>query len=245
MHDAQQQALEQARAMLARGEGVRDRGALENAIKEMERAQSALEEAGKSPEKLAAALAAEQAAYQALLKIAPREYRMRRSQNGQSQSGGAGQPSQREINELDMKQEQNRYETESQAAAPQDAKQRQQSQTADRLKELAQRQQDLNERLRELQTALQAARTDQERADLQRQLKRLQDEQRQMLANVDEMRQQLAQSPEAGFAGGHPAATGADAYRHGARRAGDGSPVGLGSPRRRHARAGDHAESAR
>ncbi|HEX5398239.1 MAG TPA: hypothetical protein VFY06_04250, partial [Verrucomicrobiae bacterium] len=90
---------------------------------------------------------------------------------------------------------QNRYETESQATTPQNAQQREQSQTADKLKQLAQRQQDLNTRLRELQTQLQAARTDEERADIQRQLKRLQEEQRQMLANVDEMRQQLAQSP--------------------------------------------------
>jgi hypothetical protein len=196
VHDAQQEALEQARQMLAQGEGVRDHDALADAIKEMERAQAALDDARKTPEKLAPAIAAEQAAYQALLKIAPREYRMRQSRNG-GQGGGAGQPGGREINELDPQHEDNRYETESQAAAPQNARQREQSQTADRLKELAQRQQDLNGRLRELQTALEAAHTDEERADIQRQLKRLQDEQRQMLANVDEMRQQLAQSPNA------------------------------------------------
>lgn len=197
VHDAQQQALEQARQMLAQGEGVRDRSALETAINEMERAQAALDDAKKSPEKLSAALAAEQSAYQALLKVAPREYRMMQSRNRGQQGGSAGQASPRELNELDMQREDNRYETESQAAAPQTAQQREQSQTADRLKELAQRQQDLNGRLRELQTALQAARTGEERADIQRQLKRLQDEQRQMLANVDEMRQQLAQSPNA------------------------------------------------
>jgi len=198
VRDAQSQALEQARQMLAQGENVRDRGALESAIKEMERARAALEAAKNSPEKLPAAIAAEQAAYQALLKVAPRETRVTQSRNGGQPGGGAGQASQRELNQLDMQREENRYETESQAAAPQNAQQREQSQTADRLKQLAQRQQDLNDRLRELQTALQAARTGEERADLQRQLKRLQDEQRQMLANVDEMRQQLAQSPNAG-----------------------------------------------
>ena len=198
VRDAQTQALEQARQMLAQGENVRDRGALESAIKEMERAQAALDTAKNSPEKLPDAIAAEQAAYQALLKVAPRETRVTQSRNGGRQGGSAGQASQRELNQLDMQREENRYETESQAAAPQNAQQREQSQTADRLKQLAQRQQDLNDRLRELQTALQAARTGEERADLQRQLKRLQEEQRQMLANVDEMRQQLAQSPNAG-----------------------------------------------
>jgi len=198
--DAQAQALAQARQMLAQGDGVRDHSALASAIQEMERAQAALGAAKNSPEKLPAALAAEQAAYQALLKVTPREYRVTRSRNGQA-GGSAGQAGPRELSELDMQREENRYETESQAAAPQTAQQREQSQTADRLKQLAQRQQDLNDRLREMQTALQAARTDEQRADLQRQLKRLEEEQRQMLANVDEMRQQLAQSPDAASQG--------------------------------------------
>jgi hypothetical protein len=196
VHDAQAQALEQAKQMLAQGENLRDRNALETAIKEMERAQAALDEAKKFPEKLPAALAAEQSAYQALLKVTPREYRMTRSRNG-GQNDNAGQASQRQLDQLEMQREENRYETERQAAAPQNAQQREQLQTADRLKELSQRQQDLNERLRELQTALQAARTDQEREDIQRQLKRLRDEERQMLANVDELRQKLAESPNA------------------------------------------------
>src|SRR6185437_970277 len=75
--------------------------------------------------------------------------------------------------------------------------QREASEVANRLKELAQRQQDLNDRLRELQSALQTAKTDQEREDLQRQLKRLRDEERQMLADVDQLRQRMEQSPNA------------------------------------------------
>ena len=123
---------------------------------------------------------------------------MTRSRNRNSQNNGAGQASRRQMDQLDMQAEENRYETESQASTPQTARQREQVQTADRLKELSRRQQDLNERLREMQTALQAARTEHERDDLQRQIKRLQDEQRQLLSNVDEMRQQLDQSPNAG-----------------------------------------------
>ena len=196
--DAQQQALDQARQMLAQSENASARAALETAVKEMERSQAALESAKKSPDKLPAAIAAEQAAYQALLKATPREFRIQRSRNGaQNQGNSSGQPNQRQFDQLEMANEQNRYETERQAAAPPKAQQREQTQVADRLKELAQRQQDLNDRLRELQTALQAAHTDQERADIQRQLKRLNDEERQMLANVDELRQQLAQSPNA------------------------------------------------
>jgi hypothetical protein len=194
---AQEQALTQAREMLAQGENVRNRAALETAIKEMELAQAALADAKNSPEKLPAALAAEQAAYQALLKVTPREYNMTRARRG-NQGGSQSQSQQRQMDQLDMPKEGNRYETERQATAPPNARQREQLQTADRLKELAQRQQDLNERIRELQNSLQAANTDKEREDIQRQLKRLGDEQRQQLANVDELRQQLAQSPNAG-----------------------------------------------
>jgi len=193
---AQQQALAQARQMLAQGGNSGGHAALQIAVTEMERAQAALESAKSSPDKLPAAIAAEQAAYQALLKATPREFRMSRSQNsGRNRGDSAGEPGQRESDQLDLQQEQNRYETERQAQDPANATQREQTQVANRLKQLAQRQQDLNDRVRELQTALQAARTDQERADIQNQLKRLDDEQRQMLASVDDLRQQLQQSP--------------------------------------------------
>jgi len=198
--DAQQQALDQAKQALTQGTGAGDHATLDTAIKEMERAQAALAAAKKTPDQLPAAIAAEQSAYQALLKATPREYRMARARNqgqNQRQGGSAGQPDQQQMDQLDMPEEQNRYETERQAAAQPNAQQREQTQVADRLKELAQRQQDLNDRMRELQTALQAARTDREREDLQAQLKRLDEEQRQTLASVDELRQQLEQSPNA------------------------------------------------
>ncbi|MDB6020478.1 MAG: hypothetical protein JWQ04_335 [Pedosphaera sp.] len=195
--EAEGNALEQARQMLASGENLRDKPALETAVKEMEHARTALEAARKSPDKLPAAIAAEQSAYQALLKATPREYRMSRSRSRNQKGGGSGQPSQQELNQLDMTKEENRYETERQATADQTPQQREQSETADRLKQLARRQQDMNDRLRDLQTALQEARTEQEREDIQRQLKRLRDEERQMLADVDELRQKMEQSPDA------------------------------------------------
>jgi hypothetical protein len=195
--DAQGQALQQARDILQRGSNTSDRPALEAAVKEMERSRAALEAAKKSPEKLPAAIAAEQSAYQALLKATPREYRMSRSRNRNQGGNGAGQPNQQELDQLELTGEENRYETERQATATPTPQQRAQAQTVDRLKQMARRQQDLNDRLRDLQTALQEARTDQEREEIQRQLKRLRDEERQMLSDVDELRQQLEQSPDA------------------------------------------------
>jgi hypothetical protein len=64
------------------------------------------------------------------------------------------------------------------------------------LKELAQRQQDINERLMELQNALQAAKTEKEKEDIRRQLKRLREEEQQLLSDLDETQQKMAQSEQ-------------------------------------------------
>jgi hypothetical protein len=193
VRDAQKQVLEQARELLGQSGTPEARRALETAIQRMEQATATLEEARRSPEKLSAALSAQKAAYEALLKIIPREYRMSRSRSNSGQS--AGQPNRRELDQLEMTEEENRYETERQANAAPASSSDEQSRVADRLKQLARRQQDLNDRLRELQTALQEARTDQQREEIERQLKRLRDEQRQMLSDMDDLRQDLAQSP--------------------------------------------------
>ena len=195
--DAQEQALNQAKHLLEQTESPTARNSLDAAIKQMERSIAALADAKSKPEKLSAAVAAEQAAYEALLKTIPREFRVSRSRNGRQGGAQAGEANQNEVNQLEMTDEQNRYETERQASAAPNEQQREQLQVADRLKELAQRQQDLNDRLKELQTALTEARTPQEREEAQRQLKRLSDEERQMLADMDELRQQLEQSSNA------------------------------------------------
>ena len=191
VRDAQEEVLKQAQELLEKSGELRDRNALETAIKEMERSQKALEQSEKSAETLPAAIAAQQAAYQALLKLVPREHRV-----SQAKSGGK-QSNERQLDQLEMKEKENRYETERQAKTAATPEQKEKLQTADRLKELAQRQQDLNDRLRELQTALQAAQTEQEREEIKRKLKRLRDEERNMLADVDELRQKLEQSPNA------------------------------------------------
>ncbi|HEY2951884.1 MAG TPA: hypothetical protein VGK40_04830 [Verrucomicrobiae bacterium] len=195
LREAQEQALEMAQAMQERAENPKAQAALEAAVAQMERALKLIEEAGKSPQKLAAAVAAEQAAYAALLKLSMHEFEVSKSKkNGQSQSS-ANQPNQQQLNELDLKQTENRYETQRQAATPQQsAEQREQLQVQNRLKELAQRQQDMNEKLRELQNALQEAKTDAEKEEIRRRLKRLREEEQEMLADIDELQQKMAQS---------------------------------------------------
>jgi hypothetical protein len=190
----QDQAVEQAREIVARLAGTPQEALLEAAITEMQRSRAALDAAKGSPDKLPAALAAEQSAYNALLKAIPPEYRMAQGRNGSGSSmRHAGDPDQAETDELELTPENSRYETEQQATAPANAQQRAQQQALERLKQLARRQEDLNDRLQEAQTALQQARTDRERDEIQRQIKRLRDEEHQMLTAVDDLRQQIEQ----------------------------------------------------
>ena len=157
----------------------------------MERALEKLRGATNSPAQFQEALAAEQAAYQALLKLQEREYSVSRSQSRQRAQSGRQQQMQRQLDQLDLSREENRYETERQAQPPQSAERSEQLQVMNRLQELARRQQDLNERLKEMQTALQEARTEAEREEIRRQLKRLQEEQQELLADADEVRQRM------------------------------------------------------
>jgi hypothetical protein len=63
-----------------------------------------------------------------------------------------------------------------------------------RLRELARRQEDLNKRVQELQSALEAARDEAQREELKRQLERLREEQQDMLRDLDELRDRMNQS---------------------------------------------------
>ncbi len=146
-------------------------------------------------EPLQPALAAEQASYQGLLKLQAREFEVARTrQNSSSTSRSASsQQRQQQLQQLQLDNEQNRYETERQAQAPQSEREQEMTRTLSRLRDLARRQEDLNEQLQQ-QIALQEQTPEEERDELQRQLKRLREQQEQLLRDADELRQDLAQS---------------------------------------------------
>jgi hypothetical protein len=191
--ESQESALEQVRSRMEEGDDPRAKVLLQTVEKEMVQAVAHLTTAAEDnlPGALPPALSSEQSAYQALLRLASRETQVAQGQPGQPGQSSRGQRAQRQLDQLDLRQSQNRYETERQAALPQNQQQREQLQAFNRLKELAQRQQDVNERLKELQAALQEAKTSAEREELRERLKRLQEEQQQMLADVDELRQRM------------------------------------------------------
>ncbi len=189
--DAQSQAIDQAQEAQQKQQDPRSAALWDAAIQQMQRALERLHEATNSSAAFQEALAAEQAAYQALLKLQEREYSVTRGRNRQSSQGARQQQLQRQLDQLDLTREENRYETERQAQAPQRPERREQLQVMNRLQELARRQQDVNDRLKELQTALQEARTEKEREEIRRRLKRLQEEEQQLLADADEVRQRM------------------------------------------------------
>ncbi len=149
------------------------------------------------------ALVAEQSAYQALLKLRAREHEVVRQQqqqqqasSSQSQSQSRSEQQRQQMQQLDLKKEENRYESQRQAQPQQESPEdRETRQVLNRLRELARRQNDLNERLKDLQSALQEAQTAERKEEIKQQLKRLQDEQKQVLRDTDELQSRM-ESPE-------------------------------------------------
>jgi hypothetical protein len=189
--EAQQQALAQAGEAAEEARSPREQAQWKGVTQEMEKAAGKLEEAAKVPGPLAQALPAEQAAYQALLKMQSRETAVTRRGRKQGGGGGGKQASQRQIDQLELEQSENRYETQRVARSPQNQERREQLAVMNRLQELARRQQDITDRLKELQTALQEAKTEAQKEEIRKRLKRLEEEQRQLLADSDEVRQRM------------------------------------------------------
>jgi hypothetical protein len=193
--ESQADALAQAEEASVDVDDPRLAAAWNRAKAAMTEAHEALEGVPSAPARLADALTAEQVAQQALLAVRAREFQVNRNRQNSGGQAGASEQMQQQLDEMELTEEENRYELERQAEAPQEAERREQRQVLNRLQELARRQEDVNKRLQELQTALQAAETEAAREELKRELKRLEDEQRQMLADVDELNQRM-QRPE-------------------------------------------------
>ncbi len=159
----------------------------------METAAEKLSEANAdhSDQPLRDAWLAAQGAYQALLRMQPREFNVTQQRNQAGGSGGGNRSNQRQLNQLDFNQEENRYETETRAQSLTTPQERNQLEVLGKLNELARRQQQMNERLKQLQTALTAAKDEEERERILRELKRLEEDQRQLLTRVDEVRQRM------------------------------------------------------
>jgi hypothetical protein len=173
------------------GEALRVRAmsaALDEALAAMGQAVTRLGEVLSGPPAagLARAREPEQAAYAALLRMRAREHQVSR---GRGAAQGAAEARDQALDELELKQKDSPYETRTEAEA-QDQPGREDRQVLSRLRELAERQKALTERLKQLQLAVQQARPA-EREEMEQRLKRLREEQQDMLGDLDELLQRL------------------------------------------------------
>ena len=198
IRDSQQKAIEQLEALAEKLSDAKSQKILTSIAEQMAAADrtlgQSLKESSLAP--LTPAAAAEQAAYQGLLKLRAREHLIMKGSQSASGSSGSASPAEQQMKELELSNKQNRYEDQKQAQQQPGQQQQENLAMLDRLKELAKRQQGVNEQLKELEAALRTAKTEAEKEELERQLKRLRDDQQQLLHDADELRNKMAQSPQ-------------------------------------------------
>ncbi|MHC4518133.1 MAG: coiled-coil domain-containing protein, partial [Planctomycetota bacterium] len=197
VRQSQAEVLEQARGASAQAEDPESIRALAAATNHMETSLNHLTTATEtvSATELTPALGAEQAAYQELLKLKQREHQVGRGQNA-SRGGNANRSAnsarfEQQLQQLELTQRENRYETQRLAQSRQQESQREDLQVLNRLRDLARRQNAMAERLKEAQAALRQARNEQARQEVLRELRRLRDEQLETLRDMDELEQRM------------------------------------------------------
>ena len=144
---------------------------------------------------LRGALRKEREAYEGLLRLRAREHQIVQSQQQQQKSSksGAQKNRQQQIDQLELNDDENRYEMEQKADAAEPTAERETRQVMNRLAELAKRQDDLNEQIKNLETALMEAKTEETKQELEEQLKRLRESQEALLRDSDEVLERMNQ----------------------------------------------------
>ncbi len=195
VRQSQDSVLEQARKALTEAEDPAAAKALQAAAGHMETSVKHLTKAADSAPELTPALGAEQSAYQELLKLRQREHQIARGRNNAGRGNNANSERfQQQLQQLELTQRENRYETQQLAQARQQDSQREDLQMLNRLRDLARRQSEMSDKLREAEAALRQARDEQQRQDTLRELQRLRDEQLQSLRDLDEIGRQMDSS---------------------------------------------------
>jgi hypothetical protein len=163
-------------------------GHLKNAVSEL---QGSVSEVARIP----VAIDAERAAYDALAHVAPSSYIMK-----QSRKPNAGKMQERtsQMNNLDFAKQEDRYQSKSEPMSEKEQKQRSQmEELLAQLRSLARRQDEVLERMREMESRLRESTDDKEREAKRRELKKLSDEQRALAQQLEDAQQKAAQTNEA------------------------------------------------
>ncbi len=197
VRQSQADALEQAQKALAEAEDPASIKSLRAAAEHMQTSLDHLAQSSESAAtgELTPALAAEQSAYQELLKLRDREHQIARSRSNSSRASANSAQFQQQLQQLELTQREDRYETQRMAQPQQQTERQEDLQALNRLRDLARRQNEMTDRLREAEAALRQARNEQEREEALRQLKRLRDEQMEALRDMDDLQQRM-ESPQ-------------------------------------------------
>ena len=191
VHQSQGIAMEQTKEAMEMVEDEEIKTALTEAWKSMKDALDPLQQAAEDKKRtpLNQALTFEQTALEWLHRAQSREHQVMRPKS--QQASGAQQANKNQIMDLELKQQEQRYEEEKMAGEEQTAEQQENLQVLNRLKELARRQEALAEKMKELENQLAKAKTEEEKNELQNQLQRLQDEQEQLLRDLDDLKERM------------------------------------------------------
>ncbi len=193
VRESQADVLQQAQSALTQAQDAPAVNTLQEATKHMETSLEHLTEAVESASaaELTPALTAEQLAYQELLKLREREHQIARGRGSGRNNDGASARSEQQLQQLELTQRENRYETERLAQSQEQTTQREDLQVLNRLRELARRQNEMSNKLKETQVALRQAQNEEQRQEIRRELKRLREEQLEALRDVDELQQRM------------------------------------------------------
>lgn len=141
-----------------------------------------------SPEKaLSDAAVAQQQAYRLILKLTPDQQQVQRQMGGAGGGGGGRGGERPDIQALELARNRNFYEQENLTQEQQQAA----NEALNKIKELAKRQQVLNEEIAKLISEMAQAKDEREREELRRRLERLEEEQQRNLDRLDEIQQQI------------------------------------------------------
>jgi len=197
VRQSQADALAQAGKALTEAEDPTAIKSLQAAAEHME---TSLEHLTKSAEsastgELTPALTAEQSAYQELLRLREREHQIARNRGNSSRASANSEQFQQQLQQLELTQREDRYETQRMAQSREQTNRQEDLQVLNRLRDLARRQNEMSDRLREAEAALRQAQNQQARDEALRELRRLRDEQMEALRDVDDLRQRM-ESPQ-------------------------------------------------
>ena len=164
------------------------------ALEHIGKAVEALSKVDASREQLEAAIHEERAAYDSLTRLAPSSYNMVRSKKS---APGEGQEQTRQMSQLEFAKEEDRYQSKSEAKSEKENKERKEMEDLlTQLRALARRQEEIAERMRELEARVNTSTDKNEKEAAQRELKRLSDEQKALARELEDAQQKTAAKNE-------------------------------------------------